>query len=138
VTFPNRDGIAHHVYSFSRAKTFEIPLYRGVTPEPVVFDNPGVVPLGCNIHDWMLGYVVVVEAPRFAQLTAGDVRFEDVPPGTYQVSFWHPALGNGPWPSWEIEVGAEGQHIELALPEPALVADQPTPPTERFDESPDY
>ena len=55
VTFPNHDQIHHHVYSFSRAKTFEMPLYKGENAPPVAFDQPGAVKIGCNIHDWMDG-----------------------------------------------------------------------------------
>jgi plastocyanin len=51
VSFPNRDNIRHHVYSFSPAKKFELPLYMGTPSAPVVFDKPGAVALGCNIHD---------------------------------------------------------------------------------------
>ena len=54
VIFPNSDNIRHHVYSFSPAKKFELPLYSGVPAEPVVFDKVGFVTLGCNIHDWMI------------------------------------------------------------------------------------
>ncbi|WP_460890864.1 methylamine utilization protein, partial [Ramlibacter alkalitolerans] len=61
VRFPNSDTIRHQVYSFSAAKRFELPLYTGTPPEPVVFDRAGVVTLGCNIHDWMKGYVVILD-----------------------------------------------------------------------------
>ena len=67
VRFPNHDNVRHQVYSFSPAKRFELPLYAGVPAEPVVFDKPGVVVLGCNIHDWMVGYVYVSESPYFAK-----------------------------------------------------------------------
>src|SRR5256885_2747943 len=53
VNFPNHDQIQHHVYSFSRTKTFELPLYKGEDAAPVLFDKVGVVKVGCNIHDWM-------------------------------------------------------------------------------------
>jgi len=56
VTFPNRDSVRHQVYSFSPARRFELPLYTGV-PQAVTFDKPGIVILGCNIHDWMVGYI---------------------------------------------------------------------------------
>jgi plastocyanin len=59
VHFPNQDNIRHHVYSFSPAKQFELPLYKGTEAPPVVFDRSGLVVLGCNIHDWMLGYLYV-------------------------------------------------------------------------------
>lgn len=66
VAFPNSDDIRHHVYSFSPAKRFELRLYHGTTAEPVLFDEPGKVVLGCNIHDSMLGYIFVVDTPYFA------------------------------------------------------------------------
>jgi len=91
VTFPNRDPILHHVYSFSPAKSFEIKLYTGKSPSEVVFDKSGVVTLGCNIHDWMVGYVVIVPTPYFAKTDAtGGVRLRDMPAGTYEVRAWHP------------------------------------------------
>src|SRR5882672_5225476 len=67
ISFPNKDNIRHHVYSFSPAKKFELPLYKGVPAAPIVFDKPGVVVLGCNIHDWMIAYVYVVESPWFGK-----------------------------------------------------------------------
>lgn len=92
VTFPNRDPILHHVYSFSPAapKDFEIKLYSGNSPQ-FVFDKPGVVTLGCNIHDWMIGYIAVVPTPYFAKTDAnGLARLRDLPAGAYDVHAWHP------------------------------------------------
>jgi plastocyanin len=91
VTFPNRDPILHHVYSFSAAKPFEIKLYTGKSPRDFVFDKPGVVTLGCNIHDWMIAYIVVVSTPWFGKTDAsGKVRLRDLPAGSYEVKVWHP------------------------------------------------
>jgi plastocyanin len=91
LTFPNRDPILHHVYSFSTAKTFEIKLYTGRSPGEFVFDKPGVVTLGCNIHDWMIGYVFVVSTPYFAKSGVdGVARIRDMPAGSYDVRVWHP------------------------------------------------
>jgi plastocyanin len=90
-SFPNRDPILHHVYSFSPAKPFEIKLYTGRSPGEVVFDKPGVVTLGCNIHDWMTAYVVVVPTPHFGRSDAsGQVRLRDLPAGSYELHAWHP------------------------------------------------
>ncbi|MDD2760726.1 MAG: methylamine utilization protein [Methylomonas sp.] len=90
VYFPNSDAIKHHVYSFSTAKRFEIKLYSGVPREPVRFDQPGIVALGCNIHDWMLGYVYVSDADYLA-VTDTEGRWSlDLPTGRYRLSFWHP------------------------------------------------
>ena len=90
VSFPNHDQIHHHVYSLSRTKTFEIPLYKGESAPPVLFDQPGAVKLGCNIHDWMSGVILVVPTPYFATTDeAGNFLIQNVPPGTYGVVAWH-------------------------------------------------
>jgi plastocyanin len=65
VQFPNKDDVLHHVYSFAPAKSFELKAYSGTPPEPVIFDKPGPVALGCNIHDWMRAYVYVSESQHF-------------------------------------------------------------------------
>jgi hypothetical protein len=79
------------VYSFSPAKSFEIKLYAGNSPMEVLFDKPGVVTLGCNIHDWMVGYVLVVPTPYFARSdAAGAAQLRELPAGTYEVRAWHP------------------------------------------------
>jgi plastocyanin len=93
VRFPNSDKIRHQVYSFSPAKKFELPLYAGTDAPPVVFDKPGVVVLGCNIHDWMVGYIYVSESPFFAKTeAAGTAMIGDLPPGEYTVRVWHPGI----------------------------------------------
>jgi plastocyanin len=96
VIFPNHDNVRHHVYSFSPAKRFELPLYAGVPTQPVVFDTPGVVVLGCNIHDWMVGYIYVSESPYFAKTRAdGKAVIADLPARSYMVRVWHPQLEGG-------------------------------------------
>ena len=93
VKFPNSDKIRHQVYSFSPAKRFDLPLYAGTDAPPVLFDKPGVVVLGCNIHDWMIGYIYVSETPFFAKTgSAGTASLEDVPSGDYLVKVWHPRM----------------------------------------------
>lgn len=93
VSFPNRDEVRHHVYSFSSAKRFDLPLYVGTPAHPVVFDTPGVVTIGCNIHDWMVGYIYVAESPYFATTDAqGAATLPDLPSGGYVVRVWHPQL----------------------------------------------
>ncbi|OYU78809.1 MAG: methylamine utilization protein, partial [Burkholderiales bacterium PBB5] len=63
VHFPNEDTVRHHVYSFSPVKKFELKLYAGTPSLPVVFDKPGVAVLGCNIHDQMAAWVLILETP---------------------------------------------------------------------------
>lgn len=91
ISFPNQDPVQHHVYSFSKAKKFEIKLYAGDGPEPIVFDQPGIVTMGCNVHDWMLGYVLVVDTPWFGKSDAkGRVQIDAVEDGEYEAAIWHP------------------------------------------------
>jgi plastocyanin len=96
VNFPNRDRIRHHVYSFSAAKSFEIPLYAGMPEELVAFDRPGEVVLGCNIHDWMKAYVYVVDTPFFAVTDGAGRAAIELPAGDYRVEIWHPRLEGEP------------------------------------------
>ncbi len=92
VGFPNSDSVSHQIYSFSPAKRFQLPLYRGKPYPPVEFDQPGVVTLGCNIHDSMLAYVVVTDAPFFGRTNTTGSWTSEVAEGRYQVTIWHPRL----------------------------------------------
>lgn len=96
VQFPNQDTVRHHVYSFSPAKKFELKLYVGRPENPVEFDRAGVVVLGCNIHDAMVGWVIVSDTPWYAKTAAdGQAALADVPPGRYVLRSWHPDLPAG-------------------------------------------
>jgi plastocyanin len=92
VRFPNSDSIKHHVYSFSPAKTFELQLYKGLQANPLLFDKSGIVELGCNVHDWMLAYIRVVDTPYFGKTNAAGQLQLSVPDGDYQITFWHPRI----------------------------------------------
>lgn len=93
VEFPNKDRIQHHIYSASDPKKFEKPLYPPGAREAVVFDQPGVVALGCNIHDWMVAYLVVLDTPWHARSGVdGIAGLADIPPGRYRLDVWHPRL----------------------------------------------
>ncbi len=93
IRFPNQDKVQHHVFSLSKAKTFDIPLYRGEPKEAVLFDQPGIVSLGCDIHDWMSAYVIVLATPYFTK-TADDgiAALANLPAGRYRLEVWHPRL----------------------------------------------
>jgi plastocyanin len=93
VAFPNQDTVRHHVYSFSQTKNFELKLYSGVPAQPVLFDKTGIAVLGCNIHDQMAAWVVVVDTPYHAVSDAeGIARVPAVVAGNYHLKVWHPAL----------------------------------------------
>ena len=89
VEFPNADSIMHHVYSFSKSKTFELKLYREQPQSSVVFEQTGVVELGCNIHDWMLSFIVVVDSPFYAITDEQGQVSLNVEHGKYTLSLWH-------------------------------------------------
>ncbi|MEX2575847.1 MAG: methylamine utilization protein [Halofilum sp. (in: g-proteobacteria)] len=123
VHFPNSDETRHHVYSFSEARTFELRLYEGTNAPPVTFEQTGVVTIGCNIHDWMLGYILVLDTPAFARTDdKGGARLEDLPAGRYRVELWHPRVSNGrEIESRTVQVAAEARTelvYELALDSP--------------------
>ena len=107
VNFPNSDHVRHHVYSFSEAKTFEVPLYSGVPTEPTLFDKAGIVTLGCNIHDHMLGYILVLDTPWFAEVRGGTGRIDDLPAGALAIEIWHPRLLDDATVQRTLVVGAE-------------------------------
>ncbi|MGL4317033.1 MAG: methylamine utilization protein [Pseudomonas sp.] len=136
VKFPNSDNIRHQVYSFSPAKRFELRLYQGTPSEPVLFDKPGVVVLGCNIHDWMLGYVYVTDAPWFAVSdAAGKLQIDGLPAGTYQATLWHPQSPNMlPVPAGEVTVAepAVRQNFTLQLVGGAAAAIPSVPKSSAF------
>lgn len=92
VIFPNSDDIRHHVYSFSEPKRFEIKLYKGVPKTPITFDQSGVVALGCNIHDSMLGYIYVSPWPEF-KLTDASGR-ATLSRSVNKITVWHPWVEN--------------------------------------------
>jgi plastocyanin len=95
VEFPNSDQVRHQVYSFSAPKRFQLPLYAGREHAPVNFDKPGLVTLGCNIHDSMIGYIYVTDSPWFGR-TGGDGKLRlDVPAGQYTVTVQYPRIVDG-------------------------------------------
>jgi plastocyanin len=89
IDFPNSDNIRHSVYSFSPAKTFTLKLYTGSPGKPVIFDQPGIVVLGCNIHDTMVAWVLVVDTPYFTRTAAdGAATLTGLQSGDYVVRAW--------------------------------------------------
>ncbi|MDP3225086.1 MAG: methylamine utilization protein [Rubrivivax sp.] len=117
VNFPNRDTVRHHVYSFSPAKKFEIKLYVGTPATPVVFDQPGIAVLGCNIHDNMAAWVVIVPTPWFGKAGAdGVVRWPNVPAGSYRLRTWHASLPMGaPAADQPLVIGATEMQVAVRL-----------------------
>jgi plastocyanin len=93
VDFLNSDQVAHNVYwsaiNGDKRLHHSLTIVSPGQKKPFQFDNLGTVPLLCNLHPEMAGYIVVVPTPYFA-LTANDGTFtiKDVPPGTYTLKTW--------------------------------------------------
>lgn len=117
IAFPNTDIVSHHVYSFSAAKRFELPLYKGNVHEPLTFNLAGVVTLGCNIHDDMLGYIFVVDTPYYALTDErGIAHFATVPDGLVAVRTWTPRIREDKLPpAEEIVIGADPVHVTFTF-----------------------
>jgi hypothetical protein len=77
-------------------------------------DKPGLVILGCNIHDTMVGFVAVVDSPFFGKVPSSGEIALDLPPGRYTLRVWHPNLA-APLVPKEINVGAAAQGISLMI-----------------------
>jgi len=127
VTFPNSDNIRHQVYSFSQAKEFSLKLYAGSPKTPITFDKPGLVVLGCNIHDNMIAFVGVVDSPYFAKITASGTASLNLPAGHYRLRVWHPNM-SAAVPAQEFAVADSPLivPVKIAL-QPSLDAEAPWP-----------
>ena len=115
VEFPNSDNIRHSVYSFSPARTFVLKLYSGKPAAPVEFDKPGVVALGCNIHDRMIAWIAVVDSAWFAQSDAtGRLDIRAVPEGDYRLAIWHPGIrSEAPARTLTIRAANDAQRLQI-------------------------
>ncbi|MCR9256583.1 MAG: methylamine utilization protein [Alphaproteobacteria bacterium] len=117
VRLRNSDPFNHHVYSFSRVKQFDAVMRADGAEKEIVLEEPGVVAVGCNIHDQMRGFIYVIAAPHYRETgAAGDAVFEDLAPGRYVLRPWHPLLRGRP-ARWEQEVtiDAEGGVKTVAI-----------------------
>ncbi|HEY5008597.1 MAG TPA: methylamine utilization protein [Caulobacteraceae bacterium] len=93
ISFPNQDTVRHHVYSFSPAKRFELKLYGHEQTRTVHFDKVGIVAVGCNIHDRMSGFIVVVDTPYAAKTdAAGRAVIAEAPDGPGVLAIWQEDL----------------------------------------------
>jgi len=99
VEFLNSDSVAHNVFWISVGGNKKLGHNLGTWPKgekrPFKFDNPGAVPLLCNVHPEMAGYIVVSPTPYFAITDkSGDYKIENVPDGSYNVTAWHEGAKN--------------------------------------------
>jgi plastocyanin len=129
VRFPNKDDTRHHVYSFSPAKTFELRLFRGNEAPPVEFDQSGLVVVGCNIHDAMLGYIYVSDGNVYGVSDAGGgLTLPAFSAGdNAELILWHPELPEAlVLPLSQLDATGDALRIQLPftqrIPEPAPAA----------------
>lgn len=125
VVFPNSDNIRHHVYSFSKAKRFELKLYASQPQNPIELENNGVVIVGCNIHDSMVGSIYVAKNSALMTDERGKVTL-DFDPMIEQISVWHPLQKSSPEERKIIDLKSsplsndkEGYIISIDINEPA-------------------
>ncbi|GAA5176931.1 MULTISPECIES: hypothetical protein [Halomonadaceae] len=136
VEFPNRDTTRHQAYSFSPAHPFNLDLFLRETPPPEYFDKPGVVVVGCNIHDSMQAFIIVSEAPYFAKTgDDGTVSF-DLPPGNHRLRIWHPKLEDTHYEWWEGELaGNTSRSVALTLNASLPAVEKPSALERRFQQA---
>lgn len=122
VSFPNFDPTKHHVYSFSPAKIFELKLFARDQSRSVRFDKPGVIALGCNIHDSMSAFIVVTDSAWTAITDArGVARFADVPAVPSGMTVWHPYLrAPGNQVARRLAPGTSNEVVQVRLRPPPL------------------
>ena len=87
VSFPNGDPLFHNVFSYSRARRFDLGRYPRGESKTVVFDKPGYVKVLCEVHKWMRAGILVVDNPFHAVVQeSGRFQIDDVPAGRYRVA----------------------------------------------------
>jgi plastocyanin len=118
VTFRNSDTMRHHVYSFAQIKQFEFVQQPGDISPPVRFDHPGIAAIGCNIHDDMIAYIDVTDAP-WAGVTNrnGQVTITGLPTGRFTAEVWHPRLRpRAPPPTQTVTLATDNTTLAVSLP----------------------
>ncbi len=116
VSFPNKDKVRHHVYSFSTPKRFELKLYGRDESRAVTFDKTGAVSIGCNIHDSMIAFIYVSDTPYAAKSNeAGVAVVGDAPAGGSQLLVWHPDLKARAAVARPLAIAAGAQRAAITL-----------------------
>ena len=124
VEFPNSDDIRHHVYSFSKAKVFQLKLYAGKPERPEQFPNEGIVVLGCNIHDSMVGYIFVTGSRyTYKSDASGMITTPELSESVSSMTLWHPNATEGVEFLQSVDVGVLKQRdpvlvMEITEPKP--------------------
>jgi hemoglobin len=114
VSFPNFDPIFHNVFSLSKAKPFDLGMYKNGETRDVKLDKPGIVRLGCNLHANMSAYLIVVDAPHYVIVeNDGSYSFKSLAPGKYRVQAWNEQSGEPLVSSVTIKAGGNESNLDL-------------------------
>lgn len=93
ITFSNQDDITHHIYSVSGNNRFDFKLKAGAEVVTDDMSSTEEIAMGCNIHDWMSGYVLVVDTPYYGVSNDNGVVSLTVSQlEQYTITAWHPQL----------------------------------------------
>lgn len=115
VRFPNFDPILHNAFSTTTNNSFDLQLYGGGEIRTHKFDRPGLVRMYCNVHQGMVGYIVVVDTPYYTTVTpAGEFSLKDVP-AEGEIYLWHPRSDALKQPLGLAEGGAATGEFKLDL-----------------------
>ena len=123
VQFPNQDPILHNVFSVSPGNAFDLGIYRAGPPKEKRFDKPGVVRVYCNVHQAMVGYILVLDTSFFASPGAdGAFRLTGLPRGPGKLTVWHEQAD--PWTeevTLPLPAGAPPVQARLVVVRPKLL-----------------
>ncbi len=113
VEFLNSDRLLHNLHSTSNTN----PSFNRTQPKgrtiPIVFTKADIVRVGCDLHSWMRGWVVVADHPYYAITDdAGAFSIPNVPAGKYTLQLWHETLGTR---SREVVVGGQDAKVTIDL-----------------------
>jgi plastocyanin len=114
VLFPNNDTVYHNVFSYREGKRFDLGLYPVRATRRVLFDQPGLVKIYCNIHSNMSAFIWVLENPYFAVTDEkGGYRIAGLPAGSYRIRVWHERLGERTLTAQAPATGSETLDVPL-------------------------
>lgn len=115
VWFPNLDAIFHNIFSYNKVKNLNLGQYKG-KGTPVLFEEAGIYPIGCEIHPWMSAFIVVVDTPFYAKTGInGDFRFRELVAGEHTLKVWATSLKETFEMKIQVVEGKQEVNIEIPV-----------------------
>ncbi len=126
VKFPNEDDDFHNVFSYSKARRFDLGRYRNGESKTVEFDKPGIIKVYCEIHPWMRAAILVVENPFYAEVGEdGRYSIDGIPPGSYEVVVWNIEAGSEKFQLTIASSGATEADLKLTSNATPAISEEP-------------